>query len=101
MNKIDIVPKELDADGKALTFQEVEGFLKETADAMKARVKNIGMDEVSKYMIMLIILCQKLWNEKEELGGKFVELYEAYRAIITQLDETEEINVHGREEDGE
>ena len=101
MNKIDIVPKELDADGKALTFQEVEGFLKETADAMKARVKNIGMDEVSKYMMMLIILCQKLWNEKEELGDKFVELYEAYRAIITQLDETEEINVHGQEEDGE
>ena len=43
MNKIDIVPKELDADGKKeLTFQEVERFLKETADAMKARVKNIG-----------------------------------------------------------
>lgn len=94
MNKIDIVPKELDADGKALTFQEVEGFLKETADSMKTRVKNLGMDEVVKTIMMLIILCQKLWNEKEELGVKYMELYEAYRAKIKQLDETEEVNVH-------
>jgi hypothetical protein len=101
MNKIDIVPKELDADGKALTFQEVEGFLKETEGKMRARVKNLGMDDVVKTIMMLIILCQKIWNEKEELGDKYIELYEAYKAIITQLDETEEINVHGREEDGE
>lgn len=94
MNKIDIAPKELDADGKALTFQEVEGFLKETADSMKTRVKNLGMDEVVKTIMKLIILCQKLWNEKEELGGKYMELYEAYMAIIKQLDETEEVNVH-------
>ncbi len=93
MNRIEVLPKEI-ADvsaGKNMKRESVENIMRQTLNATIEVDMDGSGGKLSDCAKILLVFCQILWNDREEIGEKFIELYETSKKMSEALHKAHDV----------